>query len=101
MSTSLDINDDTGVAILNRVIQPDELTMTPDAAHAPRALKFKKADERRMNRLAGKAQRGTRTARERAAAEQYNLVSHMLASLQAKARHALKKHDLDSYRPAD
>ena len=49
-----------------------------------------------MNRLAVKACKGTLTDRERKeAAEQYNLVGHMLALLQAKARHSLKQHGLD------
>ena len=49
-----------------------------------------------MNRLAAKARQGTLTERERAAAEQYNLISHLLALLQAKARHTLKRHNLDA-----
>src|SRR5579872_2355987 len=97
MSATIDSNEQTSVAILSRVIQTDDSTMTPDAAHTLLALKFQVADERRMNRLAAKAQRGTLTDRERAAAEQYNLVSHMLALLQAKARQALNQHNLDSH----
>lgn len=96
MNTTFDIQDDTGVAILNRVIQPDAATMTPDAARALLSLKFAKPDERRMNRLASKARRGTLTEREQAAAEQYNLVSHLLALLQAKARQTLKHSKPDS-----
>ena len=86
MSMTLDLEEDAGVAILNRVIQTGDATMTPDAARTLLSLKFAKEDERRMNRLAGKARRGTLTEREQAAAEQYNLVSHLLALLQAKAR---------------
>jgi hypothetical protein len=63
--------------------------MTPDAAHALLSLKFQKRDELRMNRLAAKARRGTLSERDLALAEQYNLVSHMIALLQAKAREAL------------
>src|SRR5437879_1140727 len=83
MSTTFDVSDETGVAILNRVIQPDNALLTPDAARTLMSLRFQKKDERRMNRLAAKARQGTLTKREQAAAEQYNLVSHMLALLQA------------------
>jgi uncharacterized protein YnzC (UPF0291/DUF896 family) len=89
MSTTLDNGTNTGVAILSRVLQPEEATFSPDAAQTLLALKFQKADERRMNQLADKARKGTLTEKERAEAEQYNLVVHMLALLQAKARHAL------------
>jgi len=96
MSATLDANDDSGVAILNRVIQPDDAMLSPDAARTLLVLKFQKEDERRMNRLAAKARQGTLTERERAAAEQYNLISHLLALLQAKARQTLKRHNLDA-----
>lgn len=88
----LDIgSDQMGIAILNRVVQPDAATLTPDAARVLLSLKFEKTDERRMEKLAAKARQGVLTVRERAEAEQYNLVSHMLALLQAKARGALTK----------
>jgi hypothetical protein len=96
MTQTLDSSDETGVAILNRVIHPDDATLTPDAARTFLSLRFEKEDERRMNRLAAKARRGTLTDREQAAAEQYNMVSHMLALLQAKARQSLKRHDAGS-----
>ena len=90
-SANLDAVENTGVAILNRVVQPDTAKLTADAAQVLLSLKFERADERRMEKLAVKAQQGTLTAREQSEAEQYNLVSHMLALLQAKARHALTK----------
>ena len=96
MSATLKLRDDTGVAILNRVIQPDAATITADAAQTLLSFKFTKKDEQRMNRLAEKARKGTLTDHEQAAAEQYNLVSHLLALLQAKARSALKSHSPDS-----
>ncbi len=83
--------DNTGVAILNRVMQLSASTLTPDVARTLLTFKFEKADERRMDRLAEKARQGALTDQERFEAEQYNLVSHMLALLQAKARHALSQ----------
>ena len=70
--------------------------MTPDAARTLLSFKFGKEDERRMNRLAAKARQGTLNEREHAAAEQYNLVGHLLALLQARARQTLKNHTPDS-----
>lgn len=91
MATSADLTDNSGVAILDRVIMPDEGALTTSAARTLLALKFQEADKRRMNRLAAKARRGQLTDNERVLAEQYNLVSHMLALLQAKARHSLQR----------
>ena len=71
-------------------MQPDASTLTADAARTLLSLKFEKTDERRMEKLAAKARQGALTDQERFEAEQYNLVSHMLALLQAKARHVLK-----------
>lgn len=89
MSSVLANRRSTGVAILDRLIRPDEELLTPDAARTLLALKFHKSDQRRMNQLATKARRGMLTSSESMEAEQYNLVSHMLALLQAKARDAL------------
>jgi len=93
MSTSFADSDKSGVAILDRLIRPSDETLTPDAARTLLALKFHKSDERRMNQLAAKARKGTLSEKDRAEAEQYNLVSHMVALLQAKARGALRNHD--------
>lgn len=95
MTTSLDDSGRTGVAILDRLIQPDEETITPDVARTLLSLKFQKSDERRMNQLASKARKGTLSEEERMEAEQYNLISHMVALLQAKALGALKEQDAD------
>ncbi len=89
MSTVLADTVNTGVAILSRVLEPDTVHLTPDAARTLLSFRFGARDERRMNRLAAKARQGTLTKAERSEAEQYNLVSHLLALLQAKARQAL------------
>ncbi len=91
-----DAGENTGVEILNRVVQSDASALTADAARTLLSLKFEKADGRRMERLAAKARQGALSDQERFEAEQYNLVSHMLALLQAKARHALKQPRRDS-----
>jgi hypothetical protein len=79
----------TGIAILDRVLQPDAAFVTPGAARAFLSLRFQQRDLRRMNQLAAKARRGSLTAAEQAEAEQYNLVGHLLAILHAKARSTL------------
>ena len=89
MSIALAEQVNNGVAILSRVLEPESVPMTPDAARTLMSFKFSVRDERRMNRLAAKARQGTLTPAEQAEAEQYNLVSHMLALLQAKARGVL------------
>ena len=91
MSTMLHDNGTTGVAILSRVLEPGEETLSPEAARTLLSLRFQRADRRRMNQLAAKSRKGTLTAKERFEAEQYNLVSHMLAFLQAKARGARRR----------
>jgi len=96
MSTSLADRNKTGVAILDRLIRPNGETLTPDAARTLLSLRFHKSDERRMNQLAAKARKGTLTEKDQAEAEQYNLVSHLVALLQAKARGALQGHDPDA-----
>jgi len=81
----------SGVSILSRVLDVADGPLTPDAARAFVTLKFPKSDERRMNRLATKARTGTLTETERFEAEEYNVVSHLVAYLQAKAQQTLKK----------
>ena len=85
----------SGVAILTRVLQPEDAVLSPDAARSLSSLKFDKSDTRRMNQLAAKARQGTLSETERFEAEQYNLVSHLLALLQAKARTTLQQYGLD------
>ncbi len=80
----------SGVSILNRILELDGVPIPPDAARTFLSLRFPKADERRMNRLAEKARAGTLTDHDQSEAEQYNLVSHFVAFLHAKAEQALK-----------
>ena len=96
MSATLGENANIGVAILDRLLMPADAAITPDTARALLSLRFPEKDERRMNRLAAKARKGALTAPERFEAEQFNLVSHMLALLQAKARAALRHHGQDA-----
>ena len=91
MSATDETDENTGVAILDRVMQPDDSALTHDAARMFLSLRFPKRDERRMNQLAAKGRRAALTGKERHEAEQYNLVSHLIAFLQARARRTLKR----------
>jgi hypothetical protein len=88
VTTTLVDSASNSVAILSRVLQRDEAEVLEGAAPSIIRLGFPKADLRRMNHLAAKARRDKLTAKERWEAEQYDLVSHLLAFLQAKARQA-------------
>jgi hypothetical protein len=79
------------VAILSRVIHSDKSPLGPEAARALLALDFPEEDKRRMRSLTDKLSAGTITAEERGEMHSYTRVSHILALLQAKARHALRE----------
>jgi hypothetical protein len=81
----------SGVSILSRVLDFADGPLSPSAARAFTSLKFRKSDERRMNQLAAKARSGSLTDSERFEAEEYNIVSHLVAYLQAKSHQTLKK----------
>lgn len=85
MTTSTSSRATSGAAILDRVFEEGLSSISTSAARSLKSLRFSATDERRMNRLAAKARAGTLTAGEQAEAEQYNLISHLLALLQAKA----------------
>lgn len=77
-------------AILKRVIEPEEGTMSPSAAREFLKLGFKEADHARMRELSAKAQEGTLTISEQDELDAYINVSHVIALLQSKARISLK-----------
>jgi hypothetical protein len=79
------------VAILSRVIRPDEDDLPAAAARAILKIDFEEKDRRRMNELARKARAGTLTRKEREAIDNYDRVGHVLALMHSKARRALKK----------
>ena len=78
------------VAILSRVLEPDEPTLPAEAARAILALDFKQADKDRMRELSAKAREGTLAADEQAEITNYERVGHLLNIMQSKARRSLK-----------
>lgn len=80
--------------ILRRIIQPKGHTLPAEAARALLALTFTTADHERMHILAVKNQAGTLTGEELQELDSYRRVGRILDLLHAKARRALKKHNL-------
>lgn len=86
----------TGAAILERLIEPDNDDLGPEAARSILRLRFRKDDHARMARLQAKASKGTLTAGDREQLDEYLRVADMLAVLQSKARKSLKRAHLAS-----
>jgi len=78
-------------AILKRVIEPEADDLAPETARYILRLDFPKQDLERMDVLAEKARQGTLQEEERAEAENYEHVGHLLALMQSKARRSLSK----------
>ena len=78
------------VAILSRVLEPDKPTLSPAAARDLLALDFGPADKERMRELSAKAREGTLTPAEQAETDNYERVGHVLNILQSKARRSLQ-----------
>lgn len=77
--------------IWSRLLQPENSTLTADAARSILELDFSSADRDRMHELAGKNQDETLTAAERTELEEYLRVGYLLDLMQSKARLSLKK----------
>jgi len=77
------------VAILSRAIHRDKTPLPPEAARALLAMDLAPEDQERMRALSTKAAEGKLSTDERAELASYTRVSHILAVLHSKARHAL------------
>jgi hypothetical protein len=86
----------TEVSILNRILQPNTPTFSPEVAQEILAFDFDEADKEQMRLLSAKARAGTLTADEDALAGKYEIVGHLLNIMQSKARRSLKNHAGDS-----
>ena len=78
-------------AIFSRVLEADNIMLSPEAARSLLALDFSTADRQRMNRLAAKARKGSLSADEDRELDNYINVGHLLTILQSKARKCLKR----------
>jgi hypothetical protein len=83
----------TATAIMERLIMPDEGSLTADVARSILRLDFHPSDHARVRALSAKAGEGALTRSERAELEEYVRVGDLLALLQSKARLSLKRSD--------
>jgi len=77
------------MAILRRVVDPEQPFLSPDAAAAILRLDFGAADRERMNRLAAKNRAGALTPAEDGELASYVRVGQALGILKSKARRSL------------
>ncbi len=85
-----------GAAILGRVINPDDPTLSPEAARSILNLTFPKGDKERVASLLTKNQQGQLTADERDELDEYLRADAFLSVLKSKARLSLKRAGLQS-----
>jgi hypothetical protein len=76
--------------ILDRVLESDKATFSPETAREILALDFSQEDKERMRLLSAKARDGELTAAEKTEIDNYERVGHLLGILQSKARRSLK-----------
>jgi hypothetical protein len=81
------------VAILSRIIEPDEPDLSPELARFILRWKFRPTDRKRMLELLEKAKAGSISRREMAEAEKYERVGHLVSMLKSKARVSLKSNE--------
>ena len=78
------------MAILRRVVNPDEPSLSREAARDILRLDFSNRDRRRMNQLAAKNRSGKITAKEEEELDNFIRVGQILGILQSKARRTLR-----------
>ena len=79
------------VAILSRVMEPTNGTLSAAAARAWLKLDFTDQDRARMHELALMAQQGTLTAEDEIALDNFRRAGCLLDMMHSKARRSLKK----------
>lgn len=77
-------------AILSRILEPDQATLSVAAARAILDFGFTQADTERMRQLSAKAQEGTLNLGEQDEINNYERVGHFLSLMKSKARRSLK-----------
>lgn len=84
------MSENSGTAILARVIAPEKPTFSNDAAQQILSFDFTESDRKRMNDLAAKARAGTLSEQENQDLDNFLLVGHMLDLMHSKARMSLR-----------
>ncbi len=77
-------------AILSRIIEPEKPKLPRPVARLILEWRFSEADRQRMHNLLAKAKAGKLTRPEKAEAENYERIGHLLSILKSKARMSLK-----------
>jgi hypothetical protein len=92
MHVTIDPQHNTGGDILQRLLEPENGCLTPDAARFFLSLDFPQADRQRMEMLAEKSQSGHLLSDEREELDEYVRIGHLLALIQSKARKSLARN---------
>jgi len=83
-----------GAATLGRVVNPDDPSLSPEAARSILKLTFPEGDKERVSSLLAKYQDEGLTADERAELDEYLRADAFLSVLKSKARLSLKRAGL-------
>jgi hypothetical protein len=84
---------DTESDILQRILEAESDSLTPEAARYVLTLQFRPHDHRRIEELAAKSNEGTLAPRERDELERFNRVRLLLVRLKSMARRVLNETD--------
>jgi hypothetical protein len=76
------------VAIFSRILEAEDVDLSPAGAQALLELRFAESDQNRMRDLSAKAKEGTSTVEEQEAINNYEKVGHILSLMKSKARRA-------------
>jgi hypothetical protein len=82
----------TEADILNRIIDPANPNLTPEAAKALLQFGYSETDHARVAELSRKSNEGSLSPEERRELESYVFVGDVLSMLKSKARASLRKH---------
>lgn len=87
---SMAMTETSEMAILRRIIEPEQPFLSAEAARAILRLDFNAADRTRMNQLAAKNREGKLTVSDEQELNNYIRVGQTLGILQSKARRSLR-----------
>lgn len=87
---SMATTETSEMAILRRIVDPEQPFLSAEAAQAILRLDFNAADRARMNALAAKNREGKLTASDEQELHNYIRVGQTLGILQSKARRSLQ-----------
>jgi hypothetical protein len=87
---SLATAETSEIAILRRIVDPEQPFLSAEAARVLLRLDFNTDDRTRMNQLAAKNRAGKLTPTEEQELNSYIRVGQMLGILQSKARRSLR-----------